>query len=101
MFIALAGDFEEAMHYILEQRKHFTKSFYFLENMLNELVLIAIGKDKFQIDQHVSHDKEFEATTLDSQRFTPEITAYIVAILYRAGIFFIGIIAIISLAKIF
>ena len=48
-FIALVGDFEEVTHYVLEQKNNFTNSFYFLENTLNDIVLIAIGKDKFQL----------------------------------------------------
>ncbi len=101
LFIALAGDFEEVTHYILEQRKSYTKSFYFLENMLNEIVLIAIGKDKFQIGDNILVSEEFEASKLDHERFTTEITAYIVAILYRAGLFFIGIVALICISKLF
>ncbi|MDQ5921670.1 MAG: hypothetical protein QG673_1729 [Pseudomonadota bacterium] len=101
MFISLAGNFEEVTHYLLEQKKHFSKSFYFLESMLNQIVLIAIGKDKFQIDEIRYADKEVEASILNDERFTPEITAYIVAILYRAGLFFIGIVALISIAALF
>lgn len=101
IFIALAGDFEEVTHYILEQRKSFSKSFYFLENMLNEIVLISIGKDKFQIGESIEISEEIEAGILDQERFTPKITAYIVAILYRAGLFFIGVVTLICIAKLF
>ena len=100
IFIALAGNFEEVTHYILEQRKSYTKSFYFLENMLNEIVLISVGKGKFQIGDIVASE-EIEAGGLDEERFTPEITAYIVAILYRAGLFFIGVATLICIAKLF
>ncbi len=102
LLIALAGDFEEVTHYIVEQKKNFSKSFYFLENMLHEIVLIAIGKGKFQIDGTWYTDQgEIEAAVLDDQRFTREITAYIVAILYRASLFFIGIIAVVCIAAMF
>ncbi len=100
-FIALTGDFEEVTHYVLEQKNNFTKSFYFLENMLNEIVLIAIGKDKFQLETKDLATDEIEAFKLEEERFTPEITAYIVAVLYRAGLFFIGVIALICIAKLF
>ncbi len=100
-FIALAGDFEEVTHYILEQKNNFTKSFYFLENTLNDIVLIAIGKDKFQLGTKDLETDEIEAFKLEEEHFTPEITAYIVAVLYRAGLFFIGVIALICIAKLF
>ena len=98
-FIALAGDFEAVTHYVLEQKKHFTNSFYFLENLLNEVVLVAIEKNKFQIAVSNSIDKEIEAPILDNKYFIPEITAYIVAILYRSGLFFIGLVTMISIVK--
>lgn len=93
IFIAIAGNFEEVTHYILEQRKNFNKSYYFLENMLHEVILTAIGKDKFQIAIGANID-DIEAGALTNDKFTPQITAYIVAVLYRAGLFFIGMLAI-------
>jgi cobalamin biosynthesis protein CobD/CbiB len=101
IFIALASHFEESMHFILEKKKQFHKSFFFLENMLNELVLVANGKERFKIHENFKYDQEIEASSFSSQRYTPEITAYIVATLYRAGIFFIGLVVLISVAKIF
>jgi len=98
VFIAIAGNFEEVTHFMVAQKKHFSKSFYFLENMLSEIVLIAIGKDKFQINPKLIVEG-IEAGSINSERFTPKITAYIVAILYRAGLFFIGMLAIISIAN--
>ncbi len=100
-FIALAGDFEEVTHYVLEQKNNFTKSYYFLENTLNEIVLIAIGKDKFQLGIKDSETDEIEAFKLEEEHFTPEITAYIVAVLYRTGLFFIGVITLVCIAQLF
>ena len=100
-FIALAGDFEEVSYYVIEQKNNFSKSFYFLENMLNEIVLISISKDKFQLQKQALETDEIEAVKLKHEHFTPEITAYIVAVLYRAGLFFIGVIALICIASLF
>ena len=101
LLIAFAGNFEEASHYLVEQRKEFTKSFYQLENMLNQMVLLAIGKDKFQIGDFERQVEGLEADNLDNERFNPEITDYIVAILYRAGLFFVGLLALFNLATLF
>jgi hypothetical protein len=101
IFIALAGDFEEVTHYILGQKSNLSKSFYFLENMLNEIVLIAIGKVKFKVGANVIEADEIEAVKLEEEHFSKEITAYIVAVLYRAGLFFIGVIALVCIAKLF
>ena len=101
IFIAFAGNFEEVLHYLLEQRKVLIKSSYFLENVLHEVVLIAIGKNKFEIMNNGANALEVEAARLDKQHFTPEITTYIVAILYRSGLFFIGLIALISLINLY
>lgn len=97
LFIAIAGNFEEVTHYLIEKRKDFSKSFYFLENTLNEVILIAVGKSKFQIGSAHAQIGDIEVDLLDQERFTPQITEYIVAILYRAGLFFIGLLAIIDL----
>ena len=101
MFIALAGNFEEVTHFIIAQRKHFTKSFFYLENVLHEIILIAIGKEKFQLAQEIYNpDDATEANLLQAEKFNPKINSYIIAILYRTGLFFIGLIAIISIANI-
>lgn len=100
LFIAIAGDFEEVTHYIVEQYRNLTKSFYFLEDTLNEAVLIAIGKGKFQIEKITEQQDDIEAGVITQDKFNPQITAYIVAILYRAGLFFLLVLAIIALANI-
>ncbi|MCX8514623.1 MAG: hypothetical protein ORN24_03555 [Burkholderiales bacterium] len=101
VFIALASHFEESMYFILDKKAQFHKSFFFLENMLNELVLVAINKERFKIHENFKYDQEIEASSFSSQRYTPEITAYIVATLYRAGIFFIVLIMFLAIAKMF
>ena len=101
MFIALAGNFEEVTHFVVEQRKNFSKSFFYLENVLHEVILISIGKEKFRLAQEIYNpDDTTETNLLQSEKFNPTINSYITAILYRSGLFFIGLIAIISIANI-
>jgi hypothetical protein len=100
IFIALAGNFEEATHFIVAQRKSFIKSNLYLDNVLREVILIAIGKEKFQKTQEIYNlDDTTEGNLLQTEKFNPQINSYITAILYRAGLFFIGLIAIISIAN--
>ncbi len=100
IFIAIAGDFESVTHYLIENTKKLTKSYYYLDNMLHQLVLLSIKKDKFQID-NTPYLEGTEANLVANEKFFPQITAYIVAVLYRAGLFFIGILALISIASLF
>jgi hypothetical protein len=100
LFIAIAGNFEDVTHYLVEQRKNFVKSFFFLENTLREIIFIAIGKEKFKLNTEINrYNEATEAYAPDAEKFNPKINAYIVAILYRAGIFFIAIVGIISIAN--
>lgn len=100
VFIAIAGNFEDVMHYIVGERKNFNKSFFFLENTLNEIILIAISKEKFKVAQKsYSGDDAIEANELYQEKLSPEIRAYIVALLYRSGIFFTILVGIISVAN--
>ena len=101
LFIAVAGDFEETSHYLVEQRKNFTKSFYFLENLLNEITLIAIGKSKFVESIKDSIDDDgISYTDLQKQNIiNPKIIDYIIALLYRSGLIFLILIAIVSIAN--
>ncbi len=99
LFIAVAGDFEEVMHFVIAQRKGFNKSFYYLENMLNEAILIAIGKTKFQQSIKYENIDNTESGLVSGANISPQIRQYIVAILYRAGLFFIGILFIIIFAS--
>jgi hypothetical protein len=98
IFIAIAGNFEDATHFIVEQRKNFSKSSYFLEQSLREIILIAIGKDKFQVAS-TSQIDSLEVGNINSERYNPQVVTYITAILYRTGLFFIGFIFIITLAN--
>jgi membrane protein required for beta-lactamase induction len=103
LFIAIAGDFEAVIHHILQKRKHVTKSYYFLNITLKEVVLLAIGKDKFEITPLQNHDNDendTESGMLQEEKFTPEIKPYIVAVLYRASIFYLGILALIEIVSI-
>ncbi|HMT02635.1 MAG TPA: hypothetical protein PKD00_04895, partial [Burkholderiales bacterium] len=99
LFIAIAGDFEEVTHYIVEQFRNLTKSFYFLEDTLKEAVVIAIGKGKFQIKKLSEQQDDIEAGVITQDKFNPQIDAYIIAILYRAGLFFLLVLTIVSLAN--
>lgn len=100
LFIAIAGNFEDVTHYIVEQRKNFAKSFFFLENTLKEVIFIAIGKEKFQLSSDINdYNETTEANELGTEKFNPKINAYIVAILYRSGIFFVVLIGLISIAN--
>ena len=102
IFIAISGDFEEVTHYLIEQRKNFTKSFYFLENLLNEIALVAIGKSKFieSLTSEITDDSSDAFTDLKKQNIiNPKIIDYIIALLYRSGLIFLILIAIISIAN--
>lgn len=100
IFIAIAGNFEDVMHYIVSEKKNFNKSFFFLENMLHEVILIAISKEKFKISRtSYSGDDAIETNELYQEALNPEVRAYIIALLYRSGIFFIILVGIISIAN--
>ncbi|MCC2645808.1 MAG: hypothetical protein K0R94_1586 [Burkholderiales bacterium] len=100
LFIAISGNFEDVTHYLVEQRKNFVKSFFFLEVTLREIIFIAIGKEKFKLSTGInSYNEATEAYDLDAEKFNPKINSYIVAILYRASIFFIALVSIISVAN--
>jgi hypothetical protein len=98
IFIAVAGDFENISHYLIEQRKNFTKSFYFLDDILHDVILIAVDKDKFQ--SSLDYIDNAEAGSVQLDRFNPQMTTYVIALLYRAGLFFIGLIALTAVAHI-
>lgn len=98
LYIAIAGNFEDVTHYLIEQFNHFNKSFFKLDNWLDEIILIAINKDKFQISKNSLED--FESGNINSEKYNENIIDYIKALLYRVSIFFIITMAIISLAKI-
>lgn len=97
-FIAIAGDFEEVMHYVLAQKGKVKASFFYLENLLNEVAFTAIGKDKFTNSTYYNEDYGIEDLRHKNNLFDPKVVDFVVALLYRAGLFFIGTIAIISIA---
>lgn len=101
ILIALVGDFESSFHYILENAKQLNKSYYILEQSLNQLILLAIGKDKFKNETNTDYYPESFALWNNTKELNANILTYITAILYRAGIFFIGIIVLISIVYIF
>jgi hypothetical protein len=94
-FLAIAGNFEEIFHFVLSKRSELfsTKSFYLLERTLKEVVLISIGKDNFETNNSSDFNYDYSA----DEKLSPEITPYIVAMLYRTGLFFISVLAIIDL----
>lgn len=102
IFIAITGDFEEVMRYILDQRGKVKVSHFYLENLLNELVFIAIGKDKFT-KNHGNNTENDGIEDLGNQNnlFDPKVVDYVVALLYRSGISFILAITIISIVSLF
>ncbi|MDD3266082.1 MAG: hypothetical protein PHC75_02740 [Burkholderiales bacterium] len=99
MFIAIAGDFEEVTHYVISQRNKVKVSFYYLESVLTEVAFLAIGKDKFAKASSRYQDDTIEDYRSNKDRLNPEIIKYVVALLYRVGVFFIGSIIIISLVE--
>lgn len=99
IFIAAAGDFEEVMRYVLEQRNQVKLSFYYLENVLNEVAFIAIGKDKFRNNEILFENEGFEDTRITNNLFNPKVIDYVVALLYRSGLFFILSVSIISIVN--
>ena len=101
IFIAAAGDFEEVMRYVLEQRKQVKLSFYYLENVLNEVAFIAIGKDKFKHHTLIIENEGIEELCNSHNLFDPKVVDYVVALLYRSGLFFILSITLISIINFF
>ena len=101
IFIAAAGDFEEVMRYVLEQRNQLKLSFYYLENVLNEVAFIAIGKDKFKNNDTLTENEGFESAPLTNNLFSPQVIDYVVALLYRSGLFFIITVSVVSIINFF
>jgi hypothetical protein len=99
IFIAFAGDFEHVSHYLIEQRKNFTKSFYFLNNLLNDVILIAIDRERYEESSNNS-DGDGEAGIVKQDSFSLAMVKYVVAVLYRAGLFFLAVVVLFSLARI-
>ena len=100
IFIAAAGDFEEVMRYMLEQRGKVKLSFFYLETVLNEVTFRAIGKDKFA-KPHAIEDDGIEDVRSTNNLFDPKVVDYVVALLYRSGLFFIAFVSIISIINLF
>lgn len=96
-FIAIAGDFEEVMHYMLAQKSKVKVSFFYLENVLNEVAFIAIGKDKFARAAAYDEDSGIEDLRHNNNIFDPRVVDFVVALLYRVGLFFIIAISVISI----
>lgn len=100
-FLAIAGNFEEILHFVLSKKSEFkTKSFYFLENTLKDVILISIGKSTFQNNVLSSEVDDFSQDYIIEEKLSTELNPYIVAILYRTGLFFISVLAIIDLTVI-
>jgi len=98
IFIAIAGDFEHVSHYLIGQRKNFTKSFHFLNNLLNDVILIAIDRQRYEQNSD-STDAEAEAGISGQDNFSLAMAKYVVAVLYRAGLFFLATIVLFSFAR--
>ncbi len=97
IFVAIAGDFEDVFHYLLSERKNFTKSYYFLDNILHNAILIAVDKEQFKILDERENleviDGYSKLASLNTQTKT-----YIVALLYRIALLFVGIMALLSIS---
>lgn len=97
-FLAIAGNFEEILHFVLSKKNELnSKSFYTLENILKDVVLISIGKSKFQNNTLVSENDDYLLEYSSDEKISDEVKPYIVAILYRTGLFFISVLAIVDL----
>jgi len=101
IFIAAAGDFEAVMRYIIEQRGKVRLSFFYLETVLNEVAFIAIGKDKFAKVSYEAPEDGIEDFRNLNNLFDPRVVDFVVALLYRSGLFYIATISIISLINLF
>ncbi len=100
IFIALAGDFEHVSHYLLNQRKNFTKGFYFLNRVLYDVILIAINRDNYEETLHEYYDG-VESGITPGAKLSVDMVPYIVAVLYRAGLFFLMGIGLFTIAHFF
>ena len=87
-------------HYLIGQRKNFVKSFYFLESTLNDAILIAIDKDKYE-DNVNSTDEDADSGITKNEQFSVQMVKYLVAVLYRAGLFALAVIILFTVARIF
>ncbi len=65
---------------------------------MHDIILIAVDKDKFQ--SSLDYIDNAEAGSVQLDRFNPQMTTYVIALLYRAGLFFIGLIALTAVAHI-
>lgn len=91
ILIAVAGNFEEVSHYLIAQKKFHNKSFYFLNNLLEEVILIASNQPYTVKNQY---------TTSESNTIIVD-NAKSVATLHRCSLFFVGIIGLITLTSLF
>ncbi len=98
--IAITGDFESVMHHMLTQKNKIKVSYLYLENLLNDVAYIAIGKDKFRNNRNYHNEDGFEVIERKNV-YDPQIVDYIVALLYRSGAFFILGIAALFIAEFF
>lgn len=97
-FLAIAGNFEEILHFVLSKKEElYSKSFYTLEYVLKEVVLISIGKSKFQNNTLVSENYDYNTEFRVEDKISDEVKPFIIAILYRTGLFFISVLAIVDL----
>ena len=93
-FVAISSNFENIAYHILAERKKLNKSFYLLNNLLNQIILIAIDDNKFK---KMFDNEDIADIGLDMQdNLKIHSDQYVVAILYRTGIFFIGTYSIIQ-----
>jgi hypothetical protein len=93
-FIAIASNFENISHHILSKIKNLNKSFYSLNNLLTEIILIATDDSNFKNSVDNDNLADSGLDTIDNMQI--HVDEYVKALLYRAGIFFIGTYSIIQ-----
>jgi hypothetical protein len=93
-FISVASNFENIAYHILSERKKLNKSFYLLNNLLSEIILIAIDDNKFK--NIIDNDDIADAGLDMHDNLKVHSDQYVIAILYRTGIFFVGTYSIIQ-----
>jgi hypothetical protein len=93
-FIAIASNFENVFHHMIAEVKKLNKSFYALNNLLNAIILIAIDDNKFK--NMINNDNLADSGLDIENNLQIYSNDYVKALLYRTGIFFIGVYSIIQ-----
>ena len=100
-FISITSNFEDVFHILLEEKNKFNKSYYFILNLLYDVILVAIRKDNFKIEKNQLFDEDINDIYIHKIEYNDDVLTYIIALLNRVTIFFIGSMALIYVIRAF